>query len=64
MPFETSSPIMTKEFKMQPAQAGQSNKIRTYAKVTSEIGEVYIYFKDITVTLLDQNATWVGDTIG
>jgi len=37
--------------------------VRTYAKVTSETGERYIYFKDLTVLLYEQNATWVGDTI-
>lgn len=54
---------MVKSFKLQPAQPGQTNIVKTYAKVTSEVGERYIYFKDVTVTLPTQNATWVGDTI-
>lgn len=54
---------MTKEFILQPAQPGQTNIIKAYSKVTSEIGERYIYFRDLTVTLPDQNATWIGDTI-
>lgn len=51
VPFEVSSPFMTKQFKLQTAQPGQSNMISVYAKVTSEIGERYIYFQDLTVTL-------------
>jgi hypothetical protein len=63
MPFETMQPVMTKVFKMQPAQAGQSNKVKTYAKVTGENGERFIYFQDLTVNLQTQNATFIGDTI-
>lgn len=63
MPFETSSPVMTKTFKMQPAQAGQNNKVKTYAKVTGETGEKYIYFQDLTINLGTLNATFIGDTI-
>jgi len=44
MPFETMQPVMTKVFKIQPAQPGQSNKVKAYAKVTGENGEKFIYF--------------------
>ncbi len=54
---------MTKTFKMQPAQAGQNNKVKTYAKVTGETGEKYIYFQDLTINLGTLNATFIGDTI-
>jgi hypothetical protein len=63
IPFETSSPVLTKSFKLQPPQPGQANMVRVYAKVTSEIGERYMYFQDVSVTVAVQNATWVGDTI-
>lgn len=35
----------------------------TYAKVTGENGERFIYFKDITVNNQTLNATLIGDTI-
>ncbi len=63
IPFETNSPIMVKSFKLQPAQPAQNNIVKVYTKVTSEVGERYIYFQDLAVTLPTQNATWVGDTI-
>lgn len=51
VPFETSQPVMTKTFNVQPAQPGQSNILKTYAKITGENGERFIYFRDITVNL-------------
>lgn len=43
-PFETMQPVMTKTFKLQPAQPGLDNKVKTYAKVTGENGERFIYY--------------------
>lgn len=37
--------------------------MKAYAKVTGENGERFIYFKDLTVNLATQNATFIGDTI-
>jgi hypothetical protein len=48
---------------IQPAQTPLGTLVKTYAKVTGENGERYIYFRDLTVNLGTQNATLIGDTI-
>jgi hypothetical protein len=63
VPFEVASPYQVKTFKLQAAQDGQSNIVKVYAKITGETGQRFIYFRDLTVTLAPQNATYIGDTI-